>query len=138
MSFIQYLDKLLNEDNEKEVEKKPKLITTTFAIVTPESAEHGDNEETGFIDEEGEDMTPDEYDIDEGITAVDKAVDFMKKKNGAFEPSSSRYDSRVWYSNPEYNQDYSTGAQEERSYHLGDGWTEEEKKEIFNRMTKRG
>jgi hypothetical protein len=136
MSYNSYLEKLLTEDKD---EIKPKLITTTYSKVTPGEEDDDEyDEEHGFIDEDGENMNPDEYEIEDNITAIDIAVKFMKDKNGAYEASSSRYSSNTWYTNPEYDEDFSTGAKEKRSYFLHSGWTDAEKEEIFNRMTKRG
>lgn len=110
-------------------------ITITYEIVTPESAEHGDAEERGWIDEEGVDMTPDQYDLEDGETAASKAVEFLQNE-GASEPSSSAFHDGVWYSTPDGNQDYRTGATEYRSFHLND-FTPEDEEAIYAAMTSR-
>jgi DNA-binding transcriptional regulator GbsR (MarR family) len=120
--------KKMNEN----VETTDKLIKTTFQTVTPESAEAGDYAEQGWEDEEGESMMPDEYDIEEGVTAVEKAVQFMKNK-GASEPSSSRFHTDVWYSTVYPDRNYKTGEEKYFSFHLK-GFTPEEEEEIFNKM----
>lgn len=117
----------LNEDIETSVDKK---IRTTFQTVTPESAENGDFSEQGWEDQEGVSMVPDEYDVEDGITAVNKAVDFLFDKGGT-EPSSSQFSPNTWYSTPDADHDYSTGEDTYYSFHLV-GFTPEEEKEIFD------
>lgn len=120
--------KKINEN----VETTDKLITTTYQTVTPESAADGDFSDQGFEDEDGESMLPDEYDIEEGITAVDKAVEFMKNKGGN-EPSSSQFHTGVWYTTPDPDRNYETGEDTYYSFHLK-GFTPEEEEEIYNKM----
>jgi len=107
-------------------------ITITFARTTPESAENGEYSDSGWIDVEGEDMTPDPWDMEEGLTAVDKAVKFMALE-GVSEASSSHFHPGVWWSTESQTIDYATGESEERSYHLKD-FTPEEEKEIWDKM----
>jgi hypothetical protein len=106
------------------------LIRTTYDITTPESAEHGDFAESGWVDEEGEDMSPDE---DE--TAVEKAVEFLRRE-GVTDDGSHFYPG-IWYTNYEYGhgtRDYfEKGIEERRSYHL-DGFTEAQEREIFEEI----
>ncbi len=108
-----------------------KLIRTTFELITPESAELGDAAERGWIDEEGQDMTPDSYD-EEGTTAVDKAVTFLRYHHSY--PSASKFHVGVWYT-CQYDEDYSTGETEYRSFHLV-GFTPEEEELIYKEATK--
>lgn len=112
-----------------------KRIAITFETITPESAEQGDAADRGWIDEDGVEMTPDEYDREEGITAVDKAVKFLKYE-GASEPSSSHFYEGVWYTAYETDTDYSTGETTNKSYHLK-GFTKAEQEAIFNKMKSR-
>lgn len=72
-------------------------ILVSFTTYTPESIEEGDSADSGWVDEDGVDMTPDEYDRSSGITAVDKAVKLLKY-DGAGQPSSSHFHRGVWYS----------------------------------------
>jgi len=109
-----------------------KYITVSYDTVTPESAEEGDVAESGWEDEEGVDMTPDEIDVEDGISAVDKAVDYLQK-NGPMEPSSSQFTPHTWYTHYE-GQDPSDGSETSYSYHLN-GFTPEEEQEIYRRMT---
>lgn len=113
-----------------------KLIRTSYEIITYESAEDGDAEERGWIDEEGESMEPDQYDLEEGLTAVDIAVAFLQRNIGAegMEASSSGPLSlNDWWTSYKYNEDYATGAIENRSYHPV-GFTVEEINEINRRL----
>ena len=73
-------------------------IRTAYEIVTPESAEHGDVDSRGWIDEIGEACEPDAYDIAEGLTRVDLAVEFLTANRGSLEASASFYHNGVWYS----------------------------------------
>lgn len=63
-------------------------ILTTYSTVTPESAEHGDVADSGWIDEDGVPMGDDDE------SAVDDAVKFLKDKG--VEPSSSAYTIKVF------------------------------------------
>ncbi len=112
-----------------------RLIRTSFSRTTPESAEDGDFSETGWHDEAGQPMDPDAWD-DEGTTAVDKAVAFLKREGGT-EASASCWHPHLWYSWSDASTiDYRTGEDETRGYHL-DGFTAEEEREIFDRMRQR-
>lgn len=115
------------------IANKAKLILTTFQTVTPESAEDGDFADQGWIDDVGENVIPDQYESEDGITAVDKALDFLENK-GANEPSSSHFHPNIYYSTNDPETNYRTG--EETYYTLSlKGFTEKEEEEIFNRMT---
>jgi hypothetical protein len=106
-----------------------RLIRTTFSRITPAEGEDEEpDEEHGWIDEEGVDMEPDEYDREEGLSAVDKAVKFLERE-GVTEASSSAFRPGVWYSTENSVTDYSTGEEEQRSYHLK-GFTPDEEREI--------
>lgn len=106
-------------------------ILTTYNVVTPESAEQGDYAESGWYDEEGDSVVPDQYDVEEGLTVVDKAVEWLRKHNVA-EASSSHFHQGVWYTScPDV--DYGTGAETTYNYHL-QGFTPEQEEEIFKRI----
>jgi hypothetical protein len=110
-------------------------ILVSFTTYTPESIEDGDSADSGWVDEDGVDMTPDEYDRSSGITAVDKAVKLLKY-DGAGQPSSSHFHRGTWYSTEADTTDYRTGESEERAFHLK-GFTSTQEREIFRRMTAR-
>lgn len=107
------------------------VIRESFTLYTPESVEAGDAAEHGWVDEEGVDMTPDKYDVEEGVTAVDKAVKHLRSE-GASEPSSSSFHPGIWYASM-HDADMRTGEQEEHHFHL-DGFSPEEQREVFMRV----
>ena len=132
----------------------------TYDIVTPESAEDGDYAESGWIDSRGwhcqapdgcvgqayidwcktQDLDhiiePDEYDIKEYDGESEAAVALMVRvlrDAGAYEHSCSAFDGRGWYRS--YGeQDFRDGSTESRAFHFEDGWTDEEKRAIFDTM----
>lgn len=110
------------------------VIKTTYEIVTPESAEHGDVESRGWVDDTGQSMEPDAYDIADGKTRVDLALEFFSNL-GYVEPSSSAFHPGVWYTEPEYGlgtREYiEDGELETRAYHLYN-FTDAEQETIFN------
>jgi hypothetical protein len=100
----------------------------TYQIVSPESAEQGDYEETGWYNEEGDELSLDNDDIEEGLTAINKAVSYLKDK-GIIECSSSpRLSVHDWFIADD-EQDYRTGNCTTYNYHPV-GYTEEELNEI--------
>jgi hypothetical protein len=105
-------------------------ICITFSQTTPESSEQGDYSDSGWIDEEGKSMEPDEFDREERLTAADLAVKFLQDE-GVMEPSSSDFYPGVWYSTEWHTVNYRTGTDEERSYHLRD-FSEAEEKAIWD------
>lgn len=123
-----------NPSRRKPSARNPR-IAITYEIITHESAEQGDAEERGWIDETGVSMKPDKYDTQDGVTAVQKAVRFLQEE-GVSEASSSSFHPGVWYTNYEYDEDYSTGDRETRSYHLKN-FSEAEERAIFNAVARR-
>jgi len=116
------------------------LITTTFSLYTPESIEAGDAEDNGWIDEEGHDCTPDEYDAEEGKTPVELAVEFITDK-GPVEASSYPTVSpgHTWYTQTEGSRDrdyFEKGEETILSFHLK-GFTPEQETAIYARLTNR-
>ena len=112
-------------------EPMSKHIKITYDVVTPESAAHGDFEETGWENEEGVDMIPDQFDIDEGLTPADLAVKYLRNE-GVIEASSSCFHVGLWYTT-EGDVDYTDGSERRQSYHLY-GFLPEEEREIYNRV----
>ncbi len=110
----------------------PPRITITFSRTTPESVEHGDFSDSGYLEEEGVSMEPDDIDQEEGLTVIDKAADFLDD-HGAHEPSSSEFHPGVWYSDGWSTIDYTTGTEEERNYHL-EGFTPEQEREVWEKL----
>jgi hypothetical protein len=91
------------------------MFRVTYEIVTPESAEHGDAEERGFI-EPGEWRTP----IEEAMRQPD---DFTMTLREAMRLCDPQEDSGRWWSECDGRQDYQTGAYEIRSLHPPEGIT---------------
>lgn len=115
------------------VSKGPR-IRIAYETWTPEDVEFGDTDDTGWLDEEGVSMRPDEYDQEEGRTVVDMAVKFLREE-GATEPSSSRFHKGIWYTAYE-SPDFRTGEQTVKSYHLV-GFSEARQRAIFEQMRRR-
>jgi len=107
-------------------------ITTTYAKIDTESSKQGDFSDTGWIDEDGESIELDKWDIEEGLTVIDKALDFLKDQ-GAISASSSYFHPGIWYSTEFQIEDYSTDEEVEYSFHL-EGFTEVEEKEIYEKF----
>lgn len=110
-------------------------IQISYSQTTPESAEQGDTSDSGWIDDKGAEMTPDEWDREEGLTAVDLAAKFLKDE-GATQASASYFYPGVWYSSDWGTVDYATGTTEERNYHLVD-FSPEEEHAIWNKVHER-
>ena len=112
-----------------------KYITITYEVWDEEAVEAGDTDDRGFIDEEGEDMAPDKWDREEGLTVIDKTVEYLLA-HGAYEPSEWGPPGTAaprWWTNYEHSLDFRTGERENRSYHL-QGFSHAERQEIFRRM----
>lgn len=109
-----------------------KRIRISYETWDEDALDAGETDDKGWENEEGVDFTDDG---DE--TAVDQAVDFLKKE-GATEFSSSAYDPRGYYSTESGSDamDPQTGETTVYSYHLTDGWTDEEKKAIYDGVIK--
>lgn len=118
-------------------------IFTTFSTVTEESAANGETAEHGWYSggfrfdsedrpDEGFICDPDDYDIADGLTAVDLAVDYLKGV-GVIGASSSNFHPGVWFHTERETEDYSSGESIEYCFHL-DGFDDNELKEIFRRV----
>ena len=108
-----------------------KVIKETYQITTPESATLGDYADEGWIDEEGVSMVPDKWDIEEGSTPADLAVEYLRDR-GVNEASASWFTPDLWYT-VHGTQDPQTGGYEDRSFHLA-GFTETEQRQIYERL----
>jgi len=107
-------------------------ITITYSRTTPESAAEGDFSDTGWEDEEGINMAPDEVDREEGVTAADKAAAYLFNE-GCYETSSSQFHPGVWYSTEWSTIDFGTDEQEERNFHLV-GFSAEEEHAVWEKF----
>ena len=121
-------------------QRRERRIRQTYDIVTPESAEHGDYAESGWIDEEGTPIEPDQWDMDKAdwdyFTAVVAVAVSTIEREGSVEPSSSEFCSGVWYSTIGDEIDYRTGEHTRYHFHLT-GFTREEEKAIFAAIRQR-
>lgn len=111
--------------------QQDKLIKTSYQTITPGKDDDDEPDvDNGWEDEDGESMKLDDY--DEGITEIDKAVEFLNNK-GATEPSSSEYHIGIWYTTPDSDKNYTTGENTYYSCHLS-GFTPNEEYEIWKKM----
>lgn len=95
-------------------------VTTTFSIITDESAEFGDYADQGWIDEEGEEFE-----------TVEEIAEWIKHNHsGEFEPSSSHFHPGFWI-NCYGERDMYTGEIENFGFHF-EGLTEDQEKELFS------
>ena len=116
---------------ESEMQQQEPKIRISYETWDEDSVDAGETDDKGWENEEGVSMQPDQYDLEEGLTPVDLAVNFLTD-NGPMEASSSHFNSGVWYTN--YGeQDMQNGSRTNRSFHLV-GFTPEQEEEIFNRI----
>lgn len=106
-------------------------IKQTYDIVTPASARDGDFAESGWIDEEGAEIAPDEWDLEEYETEFFAVVSLAAKhitQYGSVEASDSPACSpgHTWYTTTDSERDYRTGAETRYSFHLEGFDTDEE------------
>ena len=112
-----------------------RCIKTTTSTYTPESVAEGDaaSHDTG----ETFDCEPDQYDIDDGLTAVDIAAKQIRGQLG--HASSTSYHRGVWYTQNEGSRDrayFERGEETIESYHL-EGFTLDEERQIFGIVTRK-
>ena len=82
-------------------------------------------------------MDPDEMDIEDGLTAVDLAVKFLRKNTGGGGLEWSGGTSpHGWWTSYKYDVNYETGSEESRGYHPY-GFTPEEISEINSKLKTR-
>jgi hypothetical protein len=90
-------------------------------------------DEHGWVDEFGEEMDPDEFDDEAGVTAVSKAIDYLQNE-GVTEPSSYPFSEGTWYQTPSELQN--DGWYYEQHYHLV-GFSPEEQAAVYKGVFKR-
>jgi antirestriction protein/predicted RNA binding protein with dsRBD fold (UPF0201 family) len=110
------------------------VVKIAYEIITPESAEQGDVAEHGWHDEC--ECTPDEVDVEDGLTCVDLAVKCIKDQ-GSVEASSSVFHQGIWYTTIDPERDYQDGSETYYSFHLH-GFTPEQEKEVHEKVTGKG
>lgn len=87
----------------------------------------GENGERGWIEEEGVDMTPDEFDQSEGKTCVEAAIHYLENERGdGMYASASFFHPGIWYSTR-----YDSARHD---YHLKD-FSPLEEEEVYKAMT---
>lgn len=121
MKFETLLDSIYRKLNESVDGAGKYHLTTTYEVVTPESAEQGDVEDSGIKSEEDYDNL---YDIVEILL-----------RHGV-EASSSSFDPHVWYSEMDGDTDYRTGAETRLSYHI-EGASDLELKQVYDSVKQR-
>lgn len=113
----------------------PRTIVVTYEIVTPESAEEGDVEDSGLDDEI--EVTYSDLDADEGETFAEYAAKMIAEELGYVEPDcSGRGCVPRWYTQSEPDQNrafFERGEEKRRSMHFEtkNGWSEEDRREIY-------
>ena len=118
-------------------EPKPKSISVFYEVMSwpeDEEGERAEQPETEGGHERNVPIVLDEYDREEGVTYVDRAAELLRDE-GAIEPSSFPFSPGTWYTT-EWDSDWSTGDEEQNSFHLN-GFTEEEEREIYDRVVNR-
>lgn len=119
----------VESDLKRMLGRTPPRIRISYTEITfHDDGEYDD--EHGWIDEEGVEMSPDEFDMEEGLTSVDLAVKFLEGKY-VNEASSSDFHVGVWYSTTD--EDTMHAKSIEHHFHLVD-FTPEEEKQIWDRM----
>lgn len=104
-------------------------IKITYEIVHPcEGDDEYPEVEGGFECEDGVSMEPSDRDVEFGVTAVDKAVQFLKYERAVC-TSGSPWSVGDWYSTAS-EQNYSTGETQTRSFFL-DGFSPEEEQAVY-------
>lgn len=106
-------------------------IKITYDITTPESAEIGDFEETGWENEEGVSIEPDEFDLEEyggELEAVAALAAKVITSEGGVEPSDypKCCPGHTWYTTVDPELNYGDGSSKRYSFHLYDFSPEEE------------
>ena len=117
-----YLDKLPDMFGER------RIRISYYEWWWPVEGDDNYEEEHGWENEEGEDLSLDQFDVDDDISIVDKTVKYLQDK-GASDTGNAD-----WYSS-EADTDMYTGHTKELSYHLY-GYTDEELAQIYARIVR--
>lgn len=112
-----------------------KMLSITFDRITPESAERGEPEESGYEDE-GREIKADEIDLENGETDASLAAKEIIDR-GSVEPSSTSFHPGVWYTTIDPDRDMRDGSETYYSFHLK-GFSPEEEEQIFKMVMKKG
>ena len=108
-------------------------IRISYDVVTSESAEIGDFADTGWENEEGVCIDPDDLDVEE-YGSESAAVVALAVKTIGNGVEASDYPrccpGHTWYTEIDGETDYSDGSVKRLSYHL-DGFSEDEERAIY-------
>ncbi len=114
-------------------------IRISYQVVTPESAEIGDYADSGWVDEEGVCIEPDDYDVEEHDSESAAAVALAVKTIGRGCEASDYprcHAGHTWYTECDGDTSYADGSVTTNSFHL-DGFSEEEELAIYTEITGR-
>ena len=107
-------------------------IAVYLQTMTPDDVESGDVPQAEH--DEDIDIQLDAIDRKEGKTVADLAAKVLR--DAGARPSSSRFHRGVWYETEWSVQDYSTGEQQQKTYHLK-GFSLEEEGLVYLKVTRR-
>lgn len=130
-SVNRYLEELYSVKLNEDKKEKGKRITSSYEIWDEDSLEAGETDDKGWVDEEGE-----EFISDEDGTAVEKAIEFLKK-NSVQKPIASSYHEYTTNTYRDNGDQDRNGDMKYISYHVVGDWTSDEKKQIFNAISKK-
>jgi len=115
-------------------------IRTTYRLFTPsDDPDIGYEEESGWEDEDGEEMDLDDDDEEGDVLIEDtyaRAAYRWLQGKGFVEPSSSNFHYGVWYSTIDDEIDFRTGERKQYSFHLVD-FSPLEEDQIFHAIKNR-
>ncbi len=114
-------------------------IRISYQVVTEDSAENGDYADSGWENEEGVCIEPDDYDVDEHGSESAAAVALAVKTigNGCEASDYPRCcPGHTWYTECDGDTDYSDGSVTTQSFHL-DGFSAQEEWAIYSKITGR-
>ena len=116
-------------------------IRVSYEVISPESSENGEAERSGWQDEQGIEIVPDEYDVDEYDNYTAAVIALAAKfigAIGAVEASCSEFGgySRIWYTSIDPEHNYQNGEETRYSYFL-DEFSEVEQRGIYQQLTGR-
>ena len=111
-------------------------IKITYQIVTPESAELGECDDSGWENEEGVCVDPDDWDIEEYGSTHSAVIGLALKIIGNGVEGSDYpncYPGHTWYTESDGDMDYTDGSVKTLSYHL-EGFTKQEEIDIYAQL----
>lgn len=115
-----------------------RLIRISYEVITPESADIGEIDDSGWIDEDGVVIDPEVDPRIEDASYKEWAVLNAAVGVIGYHRQASCYPFApgfTWYTETAGDEDYATGAVTYKSWHLS-GFTPEEEQAIYNEVTK--